>query len=286
MILIADSGSTKCDWILLDSDYCEIARIHTKGLNPILLNVNQISDILFQNRSLVNVYNKVIKVVFYGAGCGGDRARHMLLKVLEEFFTNAKVHVAEDLMAAVHATTTSSGVVCILGTGSNCCYYDGSKIHINQASLGYMVMDEGSGNYFGKKLLNRYFYNKMPPQLKNKFEDAFDVSLEEVLKNLYNTKNPSAYLAKFTPFLIENKSEPFFYEIVYNGIRELFDNLINCYQEELKENPLHFVGSVGYYLQEEISQIGKERGLRISSFVKRPMDSIIRCLEQLPSKLK
>ncbi|WP_299546812.1 BadF/BadG/BcrA/BcrD ATPase family protein [Seonamhaeicola sp.] len=281
MILIADSGSTKCDWVLLDSKKNVISRITTQGINPVLLNISQISDILFQNKTLVSIYEDVSTVLFYGAGCGANAAKLILKKILTEFFPNARIYVEEDLMAAIHGTTSEPGVVCILGTGSNCCFFDGEQAQVHQASLGFIIMDEGSGNYFGKQLLNSYFYNKMPVHLKDEFEGVFDVSLETVLKNLYEVNNPSAYLARFTPFLIDNKSEPFLNEIINKGLKALFDNLISCYKQELIDKPLHFVGSIGFYLQGEILEEAKRRNIKIRSFVKRPIDNVINNLETI-----
>lgn len=281
MILVADSGSTKCDWVVLGRNQKESFKIQTKGINPRLLSANQIRKIIIGNIDLLGLKNNVSIVLFYGAGCASEKSKFILQDILKDYFPNAKVTIEEDLMAAVHGTTSSSGVVCILGTGSNCCYYDGEKIHVHQASLGYSVMDEGSGNYFGKKLLRAYFYNKMPSELQDKFETTFDLSLESVLKNLYEDENPSAYLANFAKFLIQNRCEPFVANIVNEGILELFDNLLSCYNEELKNNPLHFVGSIGYYLQEEILEEAKNRNIKISSFVQKPMDNIIRNISNI-----
>ena len=275
MILITDSGSTKCDWVLLDSNRKQVLNIKTKGINPRLLTVAQICSILNSSKALYNVKDKVKSVVFYGAGCGSNQTKSILIKIFTEYFPLANIVIEEDLTAAVHGTTTSPGVVCILGTGSNCCYYDGANIQVHQASLGFMVMDEGSGNYFGKKLLNAYFYNKMPSDLRIKFEEVYDLSIDSVLQNLYDKENPSAYLAKYSYFLIENRSNSFIEKIINEGIKDLFNNLIGCYEKELKDCPLHFVGSIAYYLQEVILKEAKERHIRIRSFVKRPIDNII-----------
>lgn len=157
MILIADSGSTKCDWMLIDANKNIKRKIRTQGLNPLLLNTSQIKDVLYQSKDLANINLKIKTVLFYGAGCGAYNTKAPLLQLFSTFFPNAKVLIEEDLIAAVHGSTKEPAVVCILGTGSNCCFFDGNRIHTKQASLGYMVMDECSGNYFGKKLLNTYF---------------------------------------------------------------------------------------------------------------------------------
>lgn len=275
MILVADSGSTKCDWVVVDEKNNIILKDATKGINPRLLNSTQIDTILNSSEALSKLKSSICKVHFYGAGCGREDSQSMLLEILKVFFTNARINIKEDLYAAVHGTTNQPGVVCILGTGSNCCYYDGRDIHVHQSSLGYLIMDEGSGNYFGKQLLNAYFYKKMPKDIRKQFEEKYNLSIDFVLKNLYEEENPSAYLAKYSYFLIENRSNLFIKEIISTGVKDLFNNLISCYKKELQNCPLHFVGSIAYYLQDEILKEANERRIRIRSFVKSPIDNII-----------
>lgn len=275
MILIADSGSTKSDWVVLGKNQEVVLKTKTIGINPQLLSISQIFEIVNGNENLKGLKNDIDRILFYGAGCASGESKLSVKKILINYFPNAKVNVEEDLTAAVHGTTSSPGVVCILGTGSNCCYFDGENIHMHQASLGYSIMDEGSGNFFGKQLLKAYFYNKMPSALHEKFKANFDLSLDIVLKSLYQEENPSAYLANFAKFLIQNRSEPFIAKIISIGIFELFDNLIMCYNKELESNPIYFVGSIAYYLQVEILKEAKKRHIKIGSFVKKPMDNIV-----------
>jgi N-acetylglucosamine kinase-like BadF-type ATPase len=276
MIIVADSGSTKCDWALINGQK-EVIKIRTLGINPRLISETEIHNIINFNKDLKLIKDKVKEVYFYGAGCASKKTQNSVESILKQYFSNAKnIIVKEDLSAAVSGTTSKPGVVCILGTGSNCCYFDGREIYVNQASLGYSIMDEGSGNYFGKQLLNAYFYNKMPRELRLNFESNFDLSLEKILKGLYESENPSAFLASFASFLVKNKSEPFISNIIKKGIKELFSNLINCYEEELKTQRLHFVGSIAYYLQIEIIEEAEIRNISVRSFVKSPIDNIIK----------
>ncbi|UOB18409.1 N-acetylglucosamine kinase [Abyssalbus ytuae] len=275
MILIADSGSTKCDWVLLGKNNKVILKTTTTGINPTLLSPAEIQNILHGSGDLEKIKENTRKILFYGAGCAGRQSHGRLQKVLSVFFPHAAITIEEDLTAAVHGATTLPGVVCILGTGSNCCYYDGKKIHLHHISLGYAVMDECSGNYFGKQLLKAYFYNHMPSELKIKFENLFDLSPDSVLKNLYHNENPSAYLAGFARFLIENRSHTFIKTIIKKGIDSLFETLLKSYSKELKNNPLHFVGSIAWCLQEEITEQTKHRNYEVKSFVRRPIDNII-----------
>lgn len=280
MILIADSGSTKCDWVVIGQNKKIELRTTTKGINSRYLSIAQITEILKGSETLFKIKDKVSKILFYGAGCGIEQSKLKLETVFKNFFRPLEIKIEEDLTAAVHGTTTTPAVVCILGTGSNCCFYDGTKIHIHQSSLGYSVMDEGSGNYFGKQLLRSYFYNQMPNEVKNSFEQSFDLSLDDVLTSLYQSENPSTYLASFARFLIHNRKHPFIANIINIGINELFDTLLMCYEKELKTNPLHFVGSVGDYLQEDIRRIGKSKNYTIGSFVKKPIENLITNIDE------
>lgn len=179
-------------------------------------------------------------------------------------------------MAAVMATTTEPAVVCILGTGSNCCYFDGKNIHLKTPSLGYILMDEGSGNYFGKKLLQAYYYEQMPHNLRALFENQFDLKEKEIIKSLYKYDTPNKYLASFAPFLFENKTHPFCQKMIYEGMKTFVENHVLKYRDTLKHVPIHFVGSIAYYAQDFIKQALQERGIKSAKFVKSPIDNIIK----------
>lgn len=275
MTLTADSGSTKCDWILSNEETGIVFKTRTKGLNPKLLNKNQILEIIRESPELFNSKETITKVNFYGAGCGDQNSKEGITDILIEFFPNALIKVDEDLAAAVHGTTEEPGVICIVGTGSNSCYYDGVQIERRITSLGYLIMDDGSGNYFGKKLLRAFFFEKMPLILKDKFSTAFNLNENFVLEHLYEKENVSGYLAQYAVFLIENRFDPFIKEIIKEGVFDIFENLILPYDKELKTVPLHFVGTIAYFLQDDIIKEANKRGYRVRSFVRAPIDNII-----------
>ena len=155
MILIADGGSTKADWIALDENNNEVFRVRTLGLNPAVSPTEELTNRIVNMFQLINIKEEVSHIYFYGAGCGTPKSSLVLKKVMENIFVNATVSVAEDMLAAVYAAAgTSPAMVCILGTGSNSCYFDGERMHMKVASLGYVLMDEASGNYFGKRLVS------------------------------------------------------------------------------------------------------------------------------------
>lgn len=276
MVLIADSGSTKCDWILCESIEKEPIRIKTKGLNPAIITKKQFEKVISKSEELSKYKNQVTAIRFFGAGCGTKRSQKKVNAILESYFENAIAESAEDTMAAVMATTSEPAVVCILGTGSNCCYFDGKNIHLKTPALGYILMDEGSGNYFGKMLLRAYYYEEMPKDLRVLFESEFHLKEKELIKGLYKSATPNKYLASFAPFLFQNESHPFSQQIIYEGMKVFVENHVLKYREALKHVPIHFVGSIAYYAQSYIKQVLKERGITSGKFIKSPMDTIIK----------
>ncbi len=278
MILIADSGSTKCDWVLVDNNMEQPIRISTKGLNPAILKSEAIHNIVATNEILANYCDEIKKVYFFGAGCNTPLSILLVESVLTNVFKNASTVVQEDTMAAVRATTNKPAVVCILGTGSNCCYYDGKSIQLKVPAMGYLLMDEGSGNYYGKELLKSYYYNQMPNDLKLSFESEFVLDEGNVINKLYLSETPNQYLAEFAVFLFKNKEHPLMNKMIKEGIAKFIDNQIFQYHEELKTAPLYFVGSIAFYAQTFINKELEAKGLKASGFVKSPIENIIQGL--------
>jgi N-acetylglucosamine kinase-like BadF-type ATPase len=279
MILVVDSGSTKCDWIAVDKNGNQLLeKIRTKGLNPAILSEKKIKKILKNSPALKDNQEIVTHVFFYGAGCGTEKPRLMLKIILQEFFPNADVLVDEDTMAAVYATInnpTEAAVVCILGTGSNCSYFDGNKIHQRVKSLGYSIMDDASGNYYGKELLRDYYYNHMPEDIRIAFADKFNLEADYIKYNLYKQPNPNAYLAQFAEFMILNKDSKYIVELIKSGIRRFAKNMILQYKEELKTVPVHFAGSIAFFCQKEIKAVADELNFKVGNFERRPIEGLV-----------
>jgi N-acetylglucosamine kinase-like BadF-type ATPase len=275
MLLIADSGSTKCDWILYKNENEEPIRIRTKGLNPAMLSKKELKKVISDSIELTIYKDAADAIHFFGAGCGTKKNQKKVNKVLTSFFKKATATTNEDIMAAVYATTNAPAVVCILGTGSNCCFYDGTSVHLKTPSLGYIIMDEGSGNYFGKALLKKYFYKKMPDELRHSFEKQFNLKEGNIIKCLYKSGTPNKYLAEFARFLFENETHPFIKEILIEGMDRFVENHILLYAEELKTVPLHFVGSIAYYGKEYIEIALNKKGLKGASYIRRPIDNLV-----------
>ena len=274
MILIADGGSTKADWICLDISGNQVFKTRTNGLNPEILNADSILQRLEENIDISNCKNEITEVYFYGAGCGTERMTILLNAIFESFFINAKIVVKEDTFAAVYAVTTKPGIVCILGTGSNSCLFDGVNVESRVPSLGYILMDEASGNYFGKKLILDYYYGKMPSELAKQFAEQFNLDADTIKKNIYKEENPNAYLAKFVEFILRNERTVYFNKMLREGMKEFFENRILKYPES-KNLPVHFVGSIAYFAQDAIKDVARLNMIELGNIVRRPIDGLI-----------
>ncbi|WCO03210.1 N-acetylglucosamine kinase [Psychroserpens ponticola] len=280
MILITDSGSTKCDWIVIDKEGSQMhEKIRTKGLNPAILKEKKLSKIIKKSDELMQFKDKVTHIFFYGAGCGTAKPRLALTEILESIFTNAIVDVQEDTMAAIRATinhNAEAAVVCIMGTGSNCSYFDGNKLHQRVVSLGYTLMDEASGNYYGKELIKDYYFNNMPEDIKIAFEHKYNVEADYIKYNLYKQPNPNAYLANFAEFMFLNKDSEYIVELIKKGFRLFTNNMIFQFKEELKTVPVHFAGSIAYFAKDEIIQVANELGFTVGNFERRPIEGLVK----------
>ncbi|WP_299113440.1 N-acetylglucosamine kinase [uncultured Winogradskyella sp.] len=280
MILITDGGSTKCDWIAIDeSGNLATQKIRTKGLNPAILSEKKLNKIISKSDELLAMSNDVTHVFFYGAGCGTENPRIILKSILEDIFYNAKVEVQEDTMAAVRAcinTNDEAAVVCILGTGSNCSYFDGEKLHQRVLSLGYTLMDEASGNYYGKELIRDYYFEIMPHYLKLAFDHKYNLEADYIKYNLYKQPNPNAYLANFAEFMFLNKDSDYIKNLIKRGLRKFTEHMILQFKEELSTGiPVHFAGSIAYFSQDEIKEVAAEYNFKVGNFVRRPIDGLV-----------
>ena len=280
MILITDGGSTKCDWIAIDENGNLAAKkIRTKGLNPAILSEKKLNKIIRRSEELMELSSEVTHVFFYGAGCGTEKPRAMLMEILEQIFPNAGVDVEEDTMAAVRATINSNeeaAVVCILGTGSNCSYFDGKVLHQRVKSLGYTLMDEASGNYYGKELIRDYYFNVMPHTIKVALDHKYNLDADFIKYNLYKQPNPNAYLANFAEFMFLNKESDYIKNLIKSGLRKFTEHMILQFKEELDSGvPVHFAGSIAYFSQQEIKEVASEYGFKVGNFVRRPIEGLV-----------
>jgi N-acetylglucosamine kinase-like BadF-type ATPase len=276
MRLIVDSGSTKTDWIAIDDSGAIIFETFTLGLNPQVLTEYIIEERIINNYDLYQNRKKINKIYFYGAGCGTQPPKELLTKVLSSIFINSDFDIKEDTYAAVYACCkpTSKAIVSILGTGSNCSYYDGEKLHQKVTSLGYVLMDDASGNYFGRQLLRDFYFNKLSKDLANKFKAEFDLKAEIIKDSLYKKPNPNTYLAKFAKFLVENKDLEYSKNLIKKGFILFIENQIEQFHNH-KDVELHFVGSIGYYLKDELKEVIDSKNLKLGKVLRRPIEGLV-----------
>ena len=276
MRLIVDSGSTKTDWIAIEDNGAIIFETFTLGLNPQVLTEYIIEERIINNYDLYQNRKKINKIYFYGAGCGTQPPKELLTKVLSSVFINSDFDIKEDTYAAVYACCkpTSKAIVSILGTGSNCSYYDGERLHQKVTSLGYVLMDDASGNYFGRQLLRDFYFNKLSKDLATKFKEEFDLKAEIIKDSLYKKPNPNTYLAKFAKFLVENKDLEYSKNLIKKGFILFIENQIEQFDNH-KDVELHFVGSIGYYLKDELKEVINSKNLKLGKVLRRPIEGLV-----------
>lgn len=278
MILIVDSGSTKTDWIGIDDSGKVTFESQTLGLNPQVLDRNIIKERIVNNYDLYKYRKDIDELYFYGAGCGTEPPRILIKKVFEDVFINAnEISVKEDTYAAIYATSTSGekSIVCIIGTGSNCTYFDGNDVVQKVTSLGYILMDDASGNYFGRQLLRDYYFNIIPDEISKKFESEYDLKAETIKDKLYKQPNPNTYLAKFAKFLINNKDSEYSQTLIRKGFQSFIERQILQFSDA-KEVLIHFSGSISFYLKEELESCLKEYGLSAGNIIRRPIEGLLK----------
>ncbi len=272
MILIADSGSTKTDWSIVDNGNF-VKSVFTKGINPFFQSEQEIADEL--TKSLLPEINgtPIKSIVFYGAGCIPEK-QPIVKNAINRILPDSKIEVNTDLLAAAHGVCgKEAGIVCILGTGSNSCFYNGREIVANVSPLGFILGDEGSGAVLGKLLVGDILKNQLSEQLKEKFFNQYNLTLPQIIERVYRKPFPNRFLAGFSPFLAENIDEPQIKAIVEGSFRSFFTR--NVMQYEYQKYPVHFVGSVAFHYQEILKTVATACGIQIGRIMKQPMEGLI-----------
>jgi len=275
IVLIADSGATKTDWLINDFEN-EIRTVQTIGFNPYYVDSKVIYDELTKNLYPYIDNNIVEEVHFYGAGCSNSMNCMVVKNALEDFFPEAKtISVEHDLLGSARALLgNDKGISCILGTGSNSCLYDGNQIIENVPSLGFFLADEGSGAYMGKLLIRDYFFGDLPPEIKEAFDARYYTNLEKVLDEVYNKPRPNRYVASFTHFLQDHISNKHLRELVKKAFNDYFDVQI-CRYTDYNKVPMSAVGSIVYHFEEIFREVANEHGIKVDQILKSPLEGLI-----------
>lgn len=275
MILIADSGSTKADWVIVDDNLNVVDEVNSKGFNPLFHDDNFILTELHDRIRLKKIAEKVKKVYFYGASCSSEERNEIIRDAFTNFFTKADIHVGHDLQAAVYATTPyDPGMVGILGTGSNACFFDGKEIIQNRPSIGFILGDEGSGASFGKELLNRYLYGKMPKHLAAELTEAYELTKDSILEHVYMRPSPNTYLASFARFLSDHRSEPFVKDLIFQGLLQFVAEHM-CIYSNYREVKAHFIGSIAYFYEDILREVCERREIQVGHIIQRPIERLV-----------
>jgi N-acetylglucosamine kinase-like BadF-type ATPase len=276
MIVIAEGGSTKCDWVLLGKEGL-LVEFKTKGFNPLFHTKEAIVNTLRGVNEIREYGPQAEEVFFYGAGSATPELRDILKKVLLEIFPNAKnVQSHTDAEAAAFSTYNgNSAISCILGTGSNSCYFDGKTLSQSNPALGFILGDEASGAYFGKQLLAQFLYKQMPNHLWLEFNKSYDLGKKEIIEKVYRDAHSNVFLASFMPFYYKHRSEPYIQKILKNGFRRFLLIHVLCFENH-KKYPVHFVGSIAHFFKEELLSESERLGLRVGEVVQKPILGLIK----------
>jgi N-acetylglucosamine kinase-like BadF-type ATPase len=274
MLLVVDSGSTKADWKLSHKGEV-IGDFNSMGFNPFFHDTQTVVDELSANKPLMKYANDIERIYFFGAGCSHPSRNIIVEKGLKIVFPNARVFVGHDLDACAYATCgDEAGIACILGTGSNSCYFDGVKVHEFNHGLGYIIGDEGSGSYFGKKLLAYFLYKVLPPDIRDDFEKTYKVTKENIIENVYHKPAVNVYLASFSTFLSKHRNHPYFKNLVLKGFGEFMDVNV-CNIPGYSNVPVHFVGSLAFYFSDIIKEAADMRGIEVGNIIQKPIDNLM-----------
>lgn len=272
--LIADSGATKAEWCLVNNG--KKKTLFTQGISPYFLNTQQIADLV--NNELAKKLKGITveHIYYYGTGCSNAENAKSIKKALKIVFPTAQVNVNTDLMAAARAVCGhEKGIACILGTGSNSCYYNGKNIVKNSPGIGYVLGDEGSGAYLGKKVLQYYLYNTFDEDLRARFDAKYVTTAAEILDNVYKKPLPNRYLASFTLFLAENRGHYMVENIIEDGLNDFFFQHL-CKYNEVWKYPVNFVGSVAFGFKDVVEQLCNSYEFDLGKVLKNPMEGLVK----------
>ncbi|RZK81887.1 MAG: N-acetylglucosamine kinase [Pedobacter sp.] len=246
----------------------------TQGINPYFLNANDIYKIFSKKKELAAFADEVKEIYFFGAGCSSPDKIEVISNGISSYFTKAYVSVEHDLLGSAYATCgDEEGLTCILGTGSNISYYDGKDVHDGAHGLGYILGDEGSGTFFGRKLITSYLYNKMPADLASEFKEEFGIDKEMVVTNVYQKPAANIFLASISKFMAQRTKHPFIQEILRNGFQEFVDTNVKDFANYKKLN-CHFVGSIAYYYQDVLKEVCQKNQVKVGKIYQKPIEGI------------
>ena len=274
MVLIVESGSTKSDWVLLSPENKQEV-YSSMGFNPYFHSSSVIENELRRHTELMTHAEKIQQIYFYGAGCSSTEMNDIVKLGLSNVFTNAHIHIDHDLIACAYATYSGNpSICCIIGTGSNSCYFDGETVSEVVPALGYILGDEGSGTYFGKKLLSAFLYHQLPKHVEEDFVKEYAIDKNEIVNKVYRNENANVYIASFMPFIAKHKDELFFQKMIEDGLRHFIEVHVCCYPN-YKDVEINFVGSIASVFRNALDRAANSLDARIGRVVQKPVEGLV-----------
>lgn len=273
MLLVVDSGSTKSDWVLVQDQ--ENLNFNTMGLNPYFHNEDTVYNAIQANSELFHFTEVVTELYFYGAGCSAPHLNSIIERGLQRAFPNATIHVGHDLTACAYATYTGMPAIsCIIGTGSNSCYFDGNVVSEVIPALGYILGDEGSGSYFGKQLLANYLYKRLPEHIHQSFLNETGLDKDQIVDHVYKQPNANVYLASMMKFIIKHANDPYIEEMIFKGFVHFIEIHVKCYDNH-RVVPVHFIGSIAYLFRKQLEKACGVNSVELGNIIQKPIDGLI-----------
>ncbi|ELR68263.1 hypothetical protein C900_00617 [Fulvivirga imtechensis AK7] len=274
MILIGISGSTKCDWRLVD-DANIIKQVSTDGINPFFHSEEKIADTIRSAIDITNHADTLEAAFVYSAGCGSKSLQMIVKRAVSKVIPRAHHYVNHDIVASALATYEGTpSISCILGTGANSCYFDGDIVRQETPALDYILGDEGGGSYYGKKLLNAYLYKKLPAHIHVAFTERYNLSKDDILENVYMKPYGNVYLASFMKFIEKYKDEEYFQEMLQEGMNQFMDLYVTTFTK-YQSVKTHFTGAISHIFQDILKPVAEEKGIMVGKIIKEPIDDLV-----------
>ena len=274
-ILIADAGSSKIDWAVLNLPGGEATQVSSPGVNALLAEDDDVVKALRDVKARLGDIPEFDTIYFYGAGCATDRVCRRMTELIGQVWKCGDIRVSTDLLGAARALLGDErGIACILGTGSNSCLYDGREILVNIPSLGYILGDEGSGAAIGKRFIGDAFKRQLPERLLEDFTESLGLSLSDIIEKVYRQPSPNKFLASLMPYVASNLWNPYVYSVVLQEFKRFFKRNVAMY-EGSRSIPIGFVGSVAWNFREVLEEAAASQGFEIGKILRSPIEGLI-----------
>jgi len=275
MIAVVYSGSNYAEWRLADKERT-VASFKTSGINPYFSDEKQILQLLNKNINLIHHAEEIKRIYFFGAGASTDELKLTIHKALSAFFKFGKVTVEHDIVAAAIACCKNSpGIVSICGSGSNAAWYDGKKVKPNNYGLGYILADEGSGNWLGRQLIKGYMEETLPENLRQKFTHKYNADRSNLLEKVYRQKQPALFLSSFNDFYLENRDDQYLQNVIKKGFSKLIDTYLLPLYKQYPGASVNFAGSVAANFQDHLYEVATHANLTIGTIIKEPINNLL-----------